>query len=110
VPTLNQLEARIDEALVIARASEEGLREMGEMALDAARQARRAAVAAEASATAAAAISGPASSDPERQKHLLAMAPGLADAASRRPAENTEVRLRSFNKRADRLLARAQAV
>ena len=49
-PLLSELEARIDEALVIARASEEGVREVGEMALDAARQARRAAEAAEGSA------------------------------------------------------------
>ena len=55
VPTVGELEARIDEALVIARASEEGVREVGEMALDAARQARRAAEAAE-SARAAAAV------------------------------------------------------
>lgn len=54
VPTLSQLEARIDEALVISRASEAGVREVGEMALDAARQARRAAEAAESSARAAA--------------------------------------------------------
>jgi hypothetical protein len=38
-----ELEARIDEAVVIARASEEGVREVGEMALDAARQAKKAA-------------------------------------------------------------------
>jgi len=43
VPLVGELEARIDEALVIARASEDGVREVGEMALDAARQARRAA-------------------------------------------------------------------
>ena len=55
VPTVSQLEARIDEAVVIARASEEGVREVGEMAIDAARQARRAAEAAEESARAAAA-------------------------------------------------------
>jgi hypothetical protein len=53
VPLVGELEARIDEALVIARASEEGVREVGEMALDAARQARRAAEAAERSAEAA---------------------------------------------------------
>jgi len=53
VPLVSELEARIDEALVIARASEEGVREVGEMALDAARQARRAAEAAEKSAEAA---------------------------------------------------------
>lgn len=47
VPTIAELEARIDEALVIARASEEGVREVGEMAIEAAREAKRAADAAE---------------------------------------------------------------
>lgn len=56
VPLVSELEARIDEALVIARVSEEGVREVGEIALDAAQQARRAAEAAEASARAAAAV------------------------------------------------------
>ncbi|HET9197320.1 MAG TPA: hypothetical protein VFN92_03600 [Solirubrobacterales bacterium] len=55
VPTVGELEARIDEAVVIARASEEGVREVGELAIDAAKQARRAAEAAEQSARAAAA-------------------------------------------------------
>jgi len=55
VPTVAELEARIDEAVVIARASEDGVREVGEIAIDAARQARRAAEAAEQSAEAAAA-------------------------------------------------------
>jgi hypothetical protein len=48
-----ELEARIDEAVVIARASEEGVREVGEMALDAARQAKRAAEMAESASVAA---------------------------------------------------------
>jgi hypothetical protein len=61
VPTVGELEARIDEAVVIARASEEGVREVGEMAIDAARQARRAAEAAEESARAAAAVKASAS-------------------------------------------------
>lgn len=56
VPTVAELEARIDEAVVIARASEEGVREVGELAVDAARSARRAAEAAEESARAAAAV------------------------------------------------------
>ena len=56
VPTVDELETRIDEALAIALASEDGVHEVGEMALDAARQARRAAEAAEESAQAAAAI------------------------------------------------------
>lgn len=53
VPTVAELEARIDEAVVIARASEEGIREVGEMALDAAKQARRAAEMAESASAAA---------------------------------------------------------
>lgn len=53
VPTVAELEARIDEAVVIARASEEGVREVGEMALDAARQARKAAEMAESASVAA---------------------------------------------------------
>lgn len=53
VPSVGQLEARIDEAVVIARASEEGVREVGEIAVEAAEQARRAAEAAEQSAVAA---------------------------------------------------------
>jgi hypothetical protein len=48
-----ELEARIDEAVVIARASEEGVREVGEMALDAARQAKKAAEMAESASVAA---------------------------------------------------------
>jgi hypothetical protein len=53
VPTVAELEARIDEAVVIARASEEGVREVGEMALDAARQAKKAAEMAESASVAA---------------------------------------------------------
>jgi hypothetical protein len=60
VPTVGELEARIDEALVIARVSEEGVREVGEMAIDAAKQARRAAEMAEKSAHAAVAAAGEA--------------------------------------------------
>jgi len=53
VPTVAELEARIDEAVVIARSSEEGVREVGELALDAAQQARRAAELAETASAAA---------------------------------------------------------
>lgn len=69
VPTLGQLETRIDEALVIARASEDGVREVGEMALDAARQARRAAEAAEKSAQAASEVVRAAAQAPAPQDH-----------------------------------------
>ena len=104
VPTIAQLEARIDEAMVIARASEEGVREVGEIALDAARQARRAAEAAEASAQAASSPPRPAA-EPSQPR-----VPRLPAPAARRPAPSAEARLRSFNERADRLLARVRAV
>jgi hypothetical protein len=135
VPTLNQLEARIDEALVIARASEEGVREVGEMALDAARQARRAAEAAEASARAAveATTQTPGPAGPVSDTGLSlpgessASSPPAGGADEERPitpptgrdAEEGqvpvpqprfEVRFRSFTERADRLSARLRAL
>lgn len=131
VPTLNQLEARIDEALVIARASEDGVREVGEMALDAARQARRAAEAAEKSARAAVDVAtqaswpaGPVSdsglplpggsseSSPPAggaaEKDSPAASAGKESVAPRQP--RFEVRFRSFNERADRVAARLRAL
>jgi hypothetical protein len=85
---------------VIARASEDGVREVGEMALDAARQARRAAEAAEGSARAAAAAS-------------LALrdsdAAATPDAGGKPPPRPREVvidPLKRFNERADALSAR----
>lgn len=121
VPTIAELEARIDEALVIARASEEGVREVGDIALDAARQARRAAEAAEASAAAASSARSEAEA---RQDRSGATKPGTIEAGPRRvrgsqaptpaslrrPGPSAEARLRSFNERADRLLARVRAV
>lgn len=101
VPTVGELEARIDEALVIARASEEGVREVGEMALGAARQARRAAEAAEQSARAAveAAVQGARPAGP------------VADETSSSPPQvQFTVRFRSFNERADRVAARLRAL
>lgn len=150
VPTLNQLEARIDEAVVLARASEDGVREVGEMALDAARQARRAAEAAERSAEAAveAAARAPvvqsAAQAPAAQDQGLGPAGPVPDLVPPPPAtgggrspksapptgrdvdEGTsaeqeaqavptpqprfEVRVRSFNERADRVAARLRAL
>lgn len=77
VPTVAELEARIDEAVVIARASEEGVREVGEMALDAARQAKKAAEMAESASVAAveaargARPAGPASSPPTGREVVI---------------------------------------
>lgn len=131
VPLVNELEARIDEALVIARVSEEGVREVGEMALDAARQARRAAEAAEKSAEAAVkardevgsaapvsagtVVVGPAGPDPDLVPPPLpgrspksAPPPGrdVEGEAVPAPQPRFEVRFRSFTERADRVSAR----
>lgn len=94
VPLVGELEARIDEAVVIARASEEGVREVGEMALDAARQARRAAEAAEKSAEAAV--------EAVRTKPQTPVPVDVAPAREPR----FEVRFRSFTERADLVSAR----
>lgn len=103
VPLVSELEARIDEALVIARASEDGVREVGEMALDAARQARRAAEAAEKSAKAAveARKMQPKPEPAAVQEAPVEVAPT--------PEPRFEVRFRRFNERADRLSARLRA-
>jgi hypothetical protein len=96
VPTLGQLEARIDEALVISRASEAGVREVGEMALDAARQARRAAEAAESSARAAA----------EASRAPRNPSPAPAPVAPPPAREVVIDPVRRFNERADAISAR----
>jgi hypothetical protein len=130
VPTVGALEARIDEALVIARASEEGVREVGEMAIDAAKQARRAAEAAEQSAIAAASVkvvaskvSGPAGPvtagdppPPARQEGVppTAPPPGRGGEKQAPRAEERASRevvidpLQRFNERADALAARLE--
>jgi hypothetical protein len=97
VPTVAELEARIDEAVVIARASEDGVREVGEMALDAARQARRAAEMAEtasvAAVEAASKAGGPAGPVPDLEP----------------PSREVVLDpLRRFNERADAIAARLE--
>lgn len=124
VPLVGELEARIDEALVIARASEEGVREVGEMALDAARQARRAAEAAEV-ASAAAVEAAKKGAEPHSIEHKLSPAEGekpveegagsapeepAVTEAPVPPAPHFETRFRSFTERADRVSARLRAI
>ena len=133
VPTVAELEARIDEAVVIARASEDGVREVGEIAIDAARQARRAAEAAEQSAEAAAAAASgvvePAGPVPDLVPPPLsgrspksAPPPGrvgegqasvrdgeeaaLAEEEGQMPQPRFDERFRSFSERAERLSGR----
>lgn len=114
VPLVSELEARIDEALVVARASEDGLREVGQMALDAARQARRAAEAAEQSAKAAVQArdearrpAGPVSDRGLSLPGESSRSSPPTGGAEKPPAQpRFEVRFRSFNERADLVSAR----
>ena len=101
VPTIAELEARIDEALVIARASEEGVREVGEMAIEAAREAKRAAVAAEAAVARAVESEPEPEFDPDPPMAAIETEPEVEESEPR-----FEVRFRRFSERADRLSGR----
>ncbi|HET7574097.1 MAG TPA: hypothetical protein VFJ99_03180 [Solirubrobacterales bacterium] len=126
---LVELEARVDEAVTIARASEDGVQAVGEVALDAARQARRAAEAAESASRAAAEARdevGAAQRAPATEGGQggavavpgateLGAAPSGAgggelagDATNGRPAARLsgEARMRIFSERCDRVSAR----
>ncbi|HEX5927973.1 MAG TPA: hypothetical protein VFY48_01115 [Solirubrobacterales bacterium] len=98
-PLMSELEQRIDEALVIARASEKAVVEVGAVALDAAQQARRAADIAE-RATAAVLAGGVGEAG--------AAAGVAADGAP--PRQGEDAALRRFSERADRVVARLRAL
>jgi len=108
---ITEIEERVDVAITIARASEEGVREIGEAALDAARQARRAAEMAEAASLAAAeardAVGGsPAPVDAAASEG----ASTELQAANAMPPLTGEARLRRFSERCDRVSARLRAL
>ncbi|HWJ42812.1 MAG TPA: hypothetical protein VNR67_05200 [Solirubrobacterales bacterium] len=125
-----ELEARIDEAVVIARASEDGVREVGEMALDAAKQARRAAEMAESASVAAkeaaskageagsTGIGGPAGPVSGTSPSPIGEGPASSSPTGRdaggktardeRPREVVIDPLTRFNQRADALAARLE--
>jgi len=86
-PLLGELELRIDEALTIARASEEAVTLVGAAAIDAAKQAVRAA---------------------ELAERASAAALDASRAAFAGPPEDAS--LRSFSERADRVVARLRAL
>ncbi len=101
-PLLNELELRIDEALAIARASEQAVQVVGEAAIDAAKQARHAAELAERASVSAleasrSAAAGPAEGHPE----------GIVPRTSNGPVDSS---LRGFSERADRVVARLRAL
>jgi hypothetical protein len=98
-PRLDELELRVDEALAIARSSEQAVNLVGDAALEAAKQARRAAELAESASAVAldasravATMTGPAAVEPP----------------SERSAE--EDLMQRFNDRADRVMTRLRAL
>jgi hypothetical protein len=93
-PTIAELEARIDEALVIARASEAAVATVGAAAIESAEQARRAAdLAVKASETASRAADGVAAN-------------GVANGGAVNGAPHEDDRMVRFSRRAERLGAR----
>jgi hypothetical protein len=97
-PLIGELEQRIDLALATARASEAAVTTVGEAALDAAKQARRAAeLAKRASAVALEA----------REDVASAVATAPAPPSQPQPVDDS---LSSFSERADRLVARLRGL
>lgn len=97
-PLLSELEARIDEAVVTARAAEAAAMTVGEAALEAAEQARHAAGIAERAAATAL----------DAQRRVVAAAPHGAGESMAPRAElgNQDESLRDFTERADRIAER----
>jgi hypothetical protein len=107
-PLLSELEARIDEALVIARASEEAVGVVGAAAIDAAKEARRAAELAERAS--ALALRASARSQPQLPQPELAEPapqPGQPELATQQP---DDAGLQRFTERANRVMARLRAI
>jgi type IV secretory pathway TrbL component len=99
-PLIGELEQRIDLALATARASEAAVTEVGAAALDAAKQARRAAELAERASVAALDAQG-------RVASAVSVAPAPAPGSRPEPVDDS---LSSFSERADRLVARLRGL
>jgi len=120
-PLLSELELKVDAALAIAKASEAGVSAVGEAALDAARQARRAAELAEsASAVALEASRAVHAAPPVEAAPSPPLEPEGAPGAGAPPAPELEPAasagpdldggLLRFTERADRVSARLRAL
>jgi hypothetical protein len=114
-----EIEEKVDAAITIARASEQGVKEIGEAALDAARQARRAAEMAAAASLSAAeardAVGGVRLPDGDAAAAKQSSPAGVdvssaAGAAIPSPPLTGEARLRRFSERCDRVSARLRAL
>jgi hypothetical protein len=99
-PLIGELEQRIDLALATARASEAAVTEVGEAALDAARQAGRAAELAERASAAAFAA----------QEKVEVAAVAIAPPPPAPRPEPVDDSLSSFSERADRLVERLRGL
>jgi hypothetical protein len=97
-PLIGELEQRVDLALATARASEAAVATVGEAALDAAKQARRAAELAERASAAALEA---------RQEVASAVAVAPPPSPQPQPVDDS---LSSFSERADRLVARLRGL
>lgn len=95
-PLIGEIERRVEEALVTARASESAVITVGAAALDAAEQARRAAELAERASAAAL----------DAQDRVALMTVSARGSAQVPEPETAGEGLRDFSERADRLVAR----
>lgn len=117
-PLLSELERRIDEAMIVAKASEKAVMAVGDAALDAADQARRAADLAERATeavlngVAAAERRGGAAGRPEGGEGAASDGNGEGGGTGSvgSPFAPEDAALRSFSERADRVVARLQAL
>lgn len=98
-PLMSELALRVDEALAIARASEQAVKVVGDAAIDAARQALRAAELAERVSATVLEANRAAATRPREDARGTAVI-GVPEDAS----------LRRFSERADRVVARLRAL
>jgi hypothetical protein len=109
-PLISELEHRVDEALAIAKASEAAVMTVGAAALDAAEQARRAAELAERAARSAEAA-GAARAAPEPEPEPFPVTEAFQvepePVVVARPVGDS---FESFNRHADRVLARLREI
>ena len=103
-PLLSELERRIDEAMVVAKASEQAVMAVGDAALDAAAQARRAADLAERATAAVLNGIGRTETTPGAAR------PDVGNGTEAAHFAPEDAALRSFSERADRVVARLQAL
>jgi hypothetical protein len=113
-PRLGELELRVDEALAIARSSEAAVNVIGDAALEAAQQARRAAELAESASAvaldASRAVAARQVHQPEEEAPSEPEPVRVPNGGESMAPDGEDEALRRFVERADRIAARLQAV